>query len=366
MPSITQYGQIVNSVLSALGIAELTSGTFLAAVRDQRRVKRIVAEEFESLENALPDEHLNASTDLTVLPTLIRALTNDEEPEAASRVNFVADESVTFSQVGPSLDGPFLTPAWLTEYAPETPEVHDCWFRLHGEDQWYRIQSTGGDNGMVLQEKHAIYRNGRVGSFPDGRGYDIVKLRYTLPPDFRDFRDVSKIFEGIDLVPSGPNEIMKRMSQDLSINWQESGYYAIDYDVEPQVAGAPAIAQITGPKILLWPIPAERRVYRLLYQRRAIALNPDTSAFATLLDLPQDRIEELKYRCKMLAEVEIERNPEAAGVYGQLMSQKRKDTMERTLTASDKSQIRPDESAYRGFYHRSRRGLRGRIIFTED
>ena len=63
----------------------------------------------------------------------------------------------------------------------------------------------------------------------------------------------------------------------------------------------------------VWPIPAESRRMELLYQKLPALLDYESSAEGATLDLPEDALDRVLHRAKMIGRVEILGDAAGAG-----------------------------------------------------
>jgi uncharacterized protein YchJ len=351
--STAQFGPAVNEVLDAIGEPQISAANFTNAVRRQRQVQQIVARIVEDVQNGMPDEQWQQTSELVVLPRFTTGLVTD-----------IAADLVTMDAATVDFDAEFNATI-------EHPYVDEhCLFKLQGDDQWYWVKGTGTNGGeasanlLRLYTKHLKYP-ASVPFSDTGHPYEMIQVRYALPANCRDPQDFVRFFKQADLMPMGVNEILRkiRSASTLLTGW-EAKYFAVGYDVTGHGA-SPATTDTDGPLVYIFPVPTEAKAMTLVYQRDAIIPIPGTSAFTQVLDIPSDMESLVIYNATTRAKMDIKNNFQEAAIYKGFADEQSKKLQEKNLTASAKSSLAPDMGLYRGHFRKMRKGWGTRLIVEE-
>lgn len=354
---------VVNECLDEIGEPILNAANFAAAVNRQRKMKKIVVRSYKDLQGSAPDEHTQATAQIKLYPPKTLPGGDDVGIEL---INVVDPSVVDFG----GLANLGSAAGYRALGAVGATTCQNVWMQIHttasngpwNHAQWYRLRAFGAGTQLTLGVEHlaADAAVGTIFGTPPARiTCTFAQYRVPLPADFREPQDLDHPFgSSVDVRPIDVNGLVRKVTEASEIITAEHPrWYAIGYD--KNLADGTRL----GPFLFFFPFPTDERYYRLLYQRMLGTLT-EASAYNTNLDLPDDLVGELIYRSVMRAKVAISKEPEEAGIYGQLAAMQKKQILERPQTAVASSPIQPDMSTRR-FYRQGRHGTGPRLFVDE-
>jgi hypothetical protein len=335
MPSTTTFRTAVNDVLASVGLNELSAPLFASATQHQRRVKKIVATLVAQMRANLPDEHWQAIYELTLLP-----------PRTTGLVTAINNSAVDFSGSG------------ATDAAWSPYDLERCLFQVEGENEWHWVWKGNSTSQIQLRINHPL----APVTYPAGKAYRIAQIGYKIPSRVRDLENLFQPFVGQDVEPCGVDELIRDYFASSALVTGDPRKYAIGSDITPGGTYV-STTEIVSPILYAAPLPPAARVYTMLYQRRPIAID-ENSAENVALDIPEDLVEQMKFRGKMIASVEVANKGNPVELYSALAQEQRKGSLERQQTGATQQFIVPADS-YNSYFSRGRRRGRGRRIIVD-
>lgn len=375
MATTTTYIELVNEVLSACGAPELSDGNWANAVGHQRKVKRIIARQFNAMMNRMPDEHWQARTALKVFGLYEGAGGDSAENVGITVIGAgINPDTVTF---GGTTDIAGFTNGWRALGAVNGNDAQDCMIQMKTVDQvsggvtkswdhsqWYRVRNLDSATQISIAEEHlaADKAVSPVGASPNMIAFKMAQFRVSLPSDFRDFQDVTKPFGTeypVDLQPMGLNEMNQRIQAGgPTITDRYPRYFHIGYDQSLKDSTVKL-----GPFLHLYPFPYEPLHLQLDYQRYPTQIDYASGASSLTIDMPEDAVNDLYYGSVTKAKLEIQNDPQGAQIYNEFRRDEIKARKEKAITKSAQATIAPDMSSYRRV--RPRHGHERRIWVDE-